>query len=445
MLSVKKLNFTLNDKKKLNFILCFFSFLFFLLIAYLSIPKLLNFSEDSLKENLKNNNNININNISKIGYKIFPTPRLRIFDSNFTIGENTLEVNSSEIDVILNLDQIFNFKQINYKKLIINKGFSKINVDNINKLLTSISKNKKKLIFKENNLIFLNKNLTFFEINNTLIKIDYANNKKNLTIDGNFLNNKIFIRLDSKLKNKNNLTFEIPELDIFTKVFFETDKTGNISGLFNLEIFNNFLKFKFTKKNKIKIKEGFIRSKLVNSSIDGEITFEPNFFTKLNFEVSGLNMEKLFPLIQKKYFSKDTNNLILIKKINGFFNFQSRFEGDITSKNGEIFFKDFKVGKNKSIYFNAKIKELGKKSKIRFNVVKTIEYKKNLIKKIEFFGYMIPSTNKVNFEKILLDGNELSVEKTKDYENIFKVEVIQNSLKNIFNVNKLNKYFKNLI
>ena len=58
---------------------------------------------------------------------------------------------------------------------------------------------------------------------------------------------------------------------------------------------------------------------------------------------------------------------------------------------------------------------------------------------------MIPSTNKVNFEKILLDGNELSVEKTKDYENIFKVEVIQNSLKNIFNVNKLNKYFKNLI
>ena len=171
MLSFKKLNFTLNDKKKLKFILYLFSFLFLSLITYLNIPKLLNFSENSLKESLKNNN-ININNISKLDYKIFPTPRLRIQDSNFTIGEDTLEVNNSEIDVILSVGQIYNFEQINYKKLIINKGSSKININNINKLLTSINKNKKKLIFRENNLIFLNKNKKFFEINNASIQID---------------------------------------------------------------------------------------------------------------------------------------------------------------------------------------------------------------------------------------------------------------------------------
>jgi hypothetical protein len=68
-----------------------------------------------------------------------------------------------------------------------------------------------------------------------------------------------------------------------------------------------------------------------------------------------------------------------------------------------------------------------------------------LIKKIEFFGYLIPSINKVTFEKILLDGNTLSTEKIKDYEKIFDDEVIRKSLKNIFNENKLNKYFKNLI
>ena len=178
MLSFKKLNFTLNDKKKLKFILYLFSFLFLSLITYLNIPKLLNFSENSLKESLKNNN-ININNISKLDYKIFPTPRLRIQDSNFTIGEDTLEVNNSEIDVILSVGQIYNFEQINYKKLIINKGSSKININNINKLLTSINKNKKKLIFRENNLIFLNKNKKFFEINNASIQIDYTNKKKN--------------------------------------------------------------------------------------------------------------------------------------------------------------------------------------------------------------------------------------------------------------------------
>tara|TARA_B110000971_G_scaffold122433_1_gene125363 strand:- start:326 stop:1660 length:1335 start_codon:yes stop_codon:yes gene_type:complete len=444
MLSFKKLNFTLNDKKKLKFILYLFSFLFLSLITYLNIPKLLNFSENSLKESLKNNN-ININNISKLDYKIFPTPRLRIQDSNFTIGEDTLEVNNSEIDVILSVGQIYNFEQINYKKLIINKGSSKININNINKLLTSINKNKKKLIFRENNLIFLNKNKKFFEINNASIQIDYTNKKKKFSIDGNFLNNKIIIELNNRLKNKNSLTLEIPELDILTKVLFTTDQFGNINGLLNLEIFNNFLKFKFIKENKIKIKDGFIRSKLINSSIDGEVTFEPNFYTKLNFKLSELNMEKLFPLIEKNFFSKNTNNLNLIKKINGIFNFQSKFEGNIIFKNGEIELKDFKIGKNKSLYFNAKITEPSKKSKIQFNAVKTINYKKNLIKKIEFFGHLIPSINKVTFEKILLDGNTLSTEKIKDYEKIFDDEVIRKSLKNIFNENKLNKYFKNLI
>ena len=445
MLSFKKLNFTLNDKKKLKFILYLFSFLFLSLVAYLNIPKLLNFSEDSLKENLKYNNNININNISKLDYKIFPTPRLRIQNSNFTIGEGNLEVNNSEIDVILSVGQIYNFEQINYKKLIINKGSSKININNINKLLTSINKNKKKLIFKENNLIFLNKNKKFFEINNTSIQIDYTNKKKKFVIDGNFLNNRIFIELNNRLKNKNSLTLEIPELDVSTKVLFTTDQFGNINGLLNLEIFNNFLTFKFVKENKIKIKDGFIRSKLLNSSIDGEVTFEPNFFTELNFKFSELNMEKLFPLIQKNFFFQNTNNLNLIKKINGIFNFQSKFEGNIIFKNGEIELKDFKVGKNKSLYFNAKITEPGKKSKIQFNAVKTINYKKNLIKKIEFFGYLIPSINKVTFERILLDGNTLSTKKIKDYEKIFDDEVIRKSLKNIFNENKLNKYFKNLI
>ena len=63
----------------------------------------------------------------------------------------------------------------------------------------------------------------------------------------------------------------------------------------------------------------------------------------------------------------------------------------------------------------------------------------------EIIGFLIPSNSKVIFKKILLDGIQLSTEKTKEYENKFQNNVIKNSSANIFNENKINKYFKNLL
>jgi hypothetical protein len=418
--------------------------LIFLFITYLLIPKLLNFSIESIKINLKNNNNINIRSISKVHYKVFPTPRLIIPNSTFTIGKKIIEVNNSELEIILKLSEIFNYKKINYKKLLINNGSSKIKLNNINQLLTDINKNKKELIFKKNNIIFFQNKKVFFTISNALIKVDRPTAKKILTVNGNFLNNKIFIKLSSTLKNKNNLIIKIPSLDISTNVFFEKNKSGNINGIFNLEIFNNFLKFNFIKKNNIKLIDGFLRSELINSSFEGEIMFNPNFFSKLDFKTSYLNKKKLFLLVKKNYFSDKSNNLSLIKKFNGIFNFKSKFSGRITNNNGEILFKDFKVGKDKSLYFDARIIEFGKKGKVQFNLIKTFEYKRNLSKKIVVKGFLIPSNSNIIFEEFSINGIELSAKKVKEYENKFEDELIQNYLGNIFSENKIDKYFKSL-
>ena len=403
-----------------------------------------NFSIESIKINLKNNNNINISSISKVHYKVFPTPRLIIPNSTFTIGKKIIEVNNSELEIILKLSEIFNYKKINYNKLLINNGSSKIKLNNINQLLTDINKNKKELIFKKNNIIFFQNKKVFFTISNALIKVDRPTAKKILTVNGNFLNNKIFIKLSSTLKNKNNLIIKIPSLDISTNVFFEKNKSGNINGIFNLEIFNNFLKFNFIKKNNIKLIDGFLRSELINSSFEGEIMFNPNFFSKLDFKTSYLNKKKLFLLVKKNYFSDKSNNLSLIKKFNGIFNFKSKFSGRITNNNGEILFKDFKVGKDKSLYFDARIIEFGKKGKVQFNLIKTFEYKRNLSKKIVVKGFLIPSNSNIIFEEFSINGIELSAKKVKEYENKFEDELIQNYLGNIFSENKIDKYFKSL-
>jgi hypothetical protein len=213
----------------------------------------------------------------------------------------------------------------------------------------------------------------------------------------------------------------------------------------NLEVFNNFLKFDFIKNKEIKLINGFARSKLVNTALEGKIAFKPNFFSNLNFKISNLNIEKLLPYIQKTYFSKDSNNLSFIKKINGVFNFKSKFEGRIINKNGEVKLENFKVGKNKSFFLNANIIEFGKKGKVQFSLIKTVKYKKNLSKKIEIIGLLIPSNSKVIFEKILLNDIELTTTKTKEYENMFKNELIKNSLANILNEGKIEKFLKDLL
>ena len=77
--------------------------------------------------------------------------------------------------------------------------------------------------------------------------------------------------------------------------------------------------------------------------------------------------------------------------------FNQGWEG--LSKNGEILFEDFKVGKKKSISFNAKIDEIGKKGKIQFNLIKTQRYKKNLSKKNWNSRFFSSRKNKSNFQK----------------------------------------------
>ena len=429
-------------KKKFFFFLFLFLFLFF--IIYLYIPKFLNFSIESIEDSLKNNNNINIRKISKVEYNIFPTPRLSLKDSDFTIGKNMFEVRNSKIEIILNISQILNPAEINYKKLLIDKGFSKLNFNNINQILTIIDQSKKRIIFKGNNIVFFDNKKFFFEINNVLIKIRRVGKKKELSLNGIFLNNKVFIKLDSQFKNKNNLTLKIPEFDITTKVFFEKNKSGNLSGFVNLEVFNNFLKFNFAKKDNIKLTKGFIRSEFFNTSFEGETIFKPNFFSNLNFKLSTLNINKLYPVLTKILFSDTKSKSPLIKKVNGIFNFDSKIEGKITNRNGEVLFKNFKVGNNKSFLINAKIFELKKKGKINFTVAKIFKYKKNLSNNIIVKGFLIPSKSNIVFEEFIIDKIKLSDKKIKEYEIKFKKEIVRGSLNNIFNENKINKYFSSL-
>ena len=405
-------------------------------------PKFFIYPSQLIEESLKKNNDINIKNISKINYKVFPTPRLKVSGSNIDIKKNILEIEESEIEIILNPIHILNYKKLFFNKIIIKGGSTKINTNNINQLLNYFKKNKLKILLKENNIILVKNDKFLFEINDSKTVINPANSQKQLTINGIFLNHKIIFLLDSKLRDGNNIIIKIPKLDILSGIFLSNkDKFGFLKGSVNFKVLNNFFQFNFTKEKNIKIRKGFMRSNLINSSFEGNVTLKPNFFFNLNLEPTILNTEKLFTIIQKKYFSDDVGKLVLIKKINGFFTFKKKFQGDIIFKNGEILFKNFKTGKNNSLLFDASISEFGKKGKIYFNILKIIQYRKSPSKELQISGFIDPSNSKIIFKKLLFDKEDYTQEEIKKYEEKFQNEVIQKSLSNIFNETKIDNFF----
>ena len=442
----KNSNSIFKKKKFYKIILYFLIFIFTIFFFYFSIPKFLNYSPEIIEKSLKKNSDINIKNISNINYRFFPSPRLSVYGSSLEFEENILEVEAVEIDIILNPIRLFNYKRLDYNGLLIREGLTTIRTNKVNQLLNYINKNKKKIYFKKNTITILQKNTKLFDVHNGVIKINSKDKTQQLSIKGLLSNYEIIISLENNSENKSNIILKIPELDISTHIILEKKEDfRKFKGSANVVVLNNFFKFNFIKEKKVKINNGFARSKIINSLFKGELSFKPYFFFNLDIEPSTINKEKFLSVVKKIFFSENSQSIEVIKKINGSLNFKNVFEGNIIFKNSEILFQNFKTGKDTKIFFDAKISEFGKKGKIQFNLIEDIQYEKKFFKTLEISGFIIPSSSKVSFEKILLDEEIFTDEKIKNYEEKFKNEVINNSLSNIFNGKKINNFLKKFV
>ena len=198
----KDTKFIFKKKKiqKIIFYLILFTVVVFL--SYFSIPKFLNYTPELIVNSLKKNSELNIKNISKINYRFFPSPRLRIHGSNLEIGENILEVKEAKVDIIINSLNLINYKELVYDRLLISGGSTNIRINKINKLLNFIKKNKKRINFKKNNIIVLQKNKKLFEIDSGETKIYSKNNTQQLKSTGLLLNHKVIFFLKTNLRAK---------------------------------------------------------------------------------------------------------------------------------------------------------------------------------------------------------------------------------------------------
>lgn len=433
----KKLKFIFKDKKKYKIILYLLLFIVIIFSTYFFIPKFFNYTPKGIQESLKKNSNINIKRISNIDYKFLPSPRLRLSGVDLKFGEDILSIENSEVDIVLNPFRIMSYRILDYNKFFIRGGSTNLEVNKINKLFYYIKKNRNKINFKNNTIIFFRQNKKLFKINDSLVKFSSKKNGQQLVIKGLFLNHKASFVLKDKNDKIINIVLKVPELDVSTNILIENiDNFKTFKGIVNFEILNNLFQFNLIKEKNISINKGFVRSNLINFSFEGDISFKPFFSFNFGVQPSSLDKKKLFLILKQKFFSENFRTIEIIKKIDGSLNFKNAPKSKVVFRNREISFQNFELDKEKNILFTAQISEFGEKGKIQFNLI-------NKTKKIDMYGFIIPSSLKVNFKKIIFKSEIFTEDKIKKYEKKFKKEVIINSVGNIFDEIKLNNFFKN--
>ena len=214
----KKFKFIFKYKKNYKSILYLLLFIVFIFSIYFFIPNFFKYTPKLVQESLKKNSNINIKHITNINYKFFPSPRLRLSGVDLEFGEDVLEVENTQVDIVLKPLRIINYKNLDYNKFLLSRGSTNIELSKVNKLFDYIKKNKNKINFKNNTIILLRENKKLFEINDSLIKFNTKNNIQQLSINGLFLNHKTSFVLKDKNDGKISISLKVPKLDILKHI-----------------------------------------------------------------------------------------------------------------------------------------------------------------------------------------------------------------------------------
>ena len=437
---LKKNFFIFKKSKSAKFFLYIFISLLIVLFTYLFIPKFYNYSDLKI-EKILTNSGIVLKDSNKIDYHIFPSPRLSIKNAKIGFDNELINISSSEVLLVLNLKDILKKENFKFKKLIIKSGFSKLNLDNIDDLVKIISKNNKQIFLKKNNILITQGEKDLFELKNIEGRYIITNNLNKLSINGTFLDYSFLFSFEQNQTNKSSLSLKIPSLNLSSNLFYKKDDISNKKdGTLNFQILDNLIFFKFLEEKEILIEEGYIRNDLFNSSLQGSLSFNPNFTFKLNLDLNYLRFIKFFEFLNKHLFSDNSESLEFFKKVNGTLAISKMPDSLIVFENNDIRFSNITLDKEKNIFINGKISEYGSKGKIQFDITKESEESK----KIVISGVILPYASKIRINEIYKENKNYSKEEIESYETKINNEILKKNLNNIFDVNVIDNLINEL-
>mgnify|MGYP001496694876 CR=1 FL=1 len=325
----KKISIT---KRSKSFLVYFSGALVFIFLIYLTSPLFFKYNESLIKNTLCKDLNIKCTIKGKVSYSVFPSPRLKI--KNITIKDfvEKGKVFAAIESVVLKISiyDLLQKKQFQFHSIKL-KG-AKINV-NMQKISDYKNFLKKKFIYRpitsqKGEINFFDNEKQLATINNTTIELRSNNNKNNVTIKGDFLNDEIYINF-TKNKKENEENFIIKFLESKSlaeiKILNSESNKNKLNGNILFKKNKNRIRSNFTYENNAVIfKAGDIRNDFNKAKFDGEVKFLPFFDFNLNIDLLSLNFKRLYNHLVALS-EVDQKNLFKInKKINGKINLSAR-------------------------------------------------------------------------------------------------------------------------
>ena len=447
----------------------FFKFIFFLryLIAtfflssvlFLTIPKFLNHEKKAelIKNYLIENYGFDINEYENIKYKAFPFPSFELKKTQIKFLKSNTNLDVNYLKVYPKIFSIYNLDHFEVNKIIFKENVANLKTLNFYSFIDQLSKQRKKVSFKDLNLKIVNDDKLLV----TLENIFFSNFgfKKN-SIEGKIFDKKFEAKIEENLRY---VEFKVLNSGISTKLNLNKKIR---KGTFKSKILNNNLKLDFEyDSERVKIFNSYFRSKNLSFNNETLITLYPFLDIETNLELEEINSEilkkinfvKLFELknIIKKINSKNT---IIYKPKN----FSKSFINDLNIKidlaHGRINYKkDFLIQKS---LFNCKgdLNLLEEYPLLYFDCSTLIKDKKKLLKKfsiniksseevltLKVKGNLNVLNKKINFEQISLNEKKSPKEDLIYYKNSFEKILFNKSFLEIFEIKKIKNYILEII
>ena len=448
----------------------FFGFL------YLFIPTFYNYDKSSIENLICKNKNIKCVVRGEVNYNFFPTPRIKIKDlviNGFAGKKNTL-LTAEYAAVKLSFKNLLTKDKHEFKKINLNNYEVNFDLANLKKYKNIYTKknNFLPINFVKGKIIFFNENnyvATINDVNLNLILEEYS---KEAVLKGKFLNDDIYISLDSKKINgkpSTDIILKMSGLNFLTKANFynyEKDKDaihGNILIRKDKYRFTGFFGYK---DNEITISKSNLKNIFLDGKLEGKIKLLPFFNFDLDLSLNSLNFTKLYNNFlaldekdQKKLFkiNKKINGKLTLssEKIYSSYNLVKSFESRIKFNNGNILVEQclFNLGKLGAADVSGAINNDKKFSNFKYESNIFVDNKKKFLSKFaiynkkEIFPNLFVSGN-FDLQNIkstiyeISDKEKLSKDDVDFIEKEFNNLMLSDGYKNLFHFPKFKEFVK---
>ena len=343
------------------------SIIFFGLL-YLVIPTFYNYDKSNIENIVCKRQNIECLIRGEVNYSFYPTPRIKIKDviiKDFFEKKNTL-VKVEHTVIQLSIKNLLTKEKHKFKKIELDNFEINFDLKNFKKYKNIFEKkiNLIPAVFTKGRIVFFDGKDYVATINDTNLNLILEEYSKEAVLKGKFLNDNIYISLNSKKVDNKSFTdiiLKMSDLNLLTKAnFFNSEKDKNI---INGNILIKKDKHRFTgvfnyKDNEITINKSNLRNIFLNGKLEGKIKFFPFFDFNLDLSLNNINFTKLYNYFLAKNEKKQKNLFTINKKINGklslssdkiysSYNLVKSFESRIKFNNGDILVEQFLINLGK--------------------------------------------------------------------------------------------------